>query len=276
MNLIKSFAKEWLPPVVQRTIRTLRGEGIRFEGEFASWEDAAARSTGYEATNILSKVLDATLKVKSGEAAFERDSILFDEVEYSWPVTAGLMWVAACCGGRLNVLDFGGALGSSYFQNKNLLDALSDVRWNIVEQSHYVQSGMIHIQDDRLRFYESIEQCLKYNKPNIILFSSVLQYLPNPYSILKEISKCGAFALIIDRTPFANHTKGMLVIQQVPEKIYSASYPMWIFPWSQFIQQIEDKWEMISTSLNNEGQVKTSLGFKFGFHGILLKSKNDQ
>lgn len=273
MSFIKSVAKDWLPPVVMRAIRQYRGENIRFEGEFASWEDAAARCTGYDSEHILSKVLDATLKVKSGEAAFERDSILFDQIEYSWPITAGLMWAAACCSGRLDVLDFGGALGSSYFQNKKLLDALSGVHWNIVEQPHYVQAGRTHVQDARLKFYESIEQCLKFHNPNIILLSSVLQYLPDPYVILKEISKCTAFALIVDRTPFADHPKDMLVTQQVPLKIYSANYPMWILSWDKFIKQMESGWDMISTTDNIEGQVKTNFGFNFGFQGMLFKSK---
>ena len=51
-------------------------------------------------------VLDASLKVKNGVAAFERDSVLFDEIEYSWPVTAELMHGAARSGGRVHVVDF--------------------------------------------------------------------------------------------------------------------------------------------------------------------------
>ena len=73
------------------------------------------------AQDILDKVLAATLKVKQGQAVFERDSVLFDEIEYSWPLLAGLMWAAASNGGKLNVLDFGGALGSSYYQNRKFL-----------------------------------------------------------------------------------------------------------------------------------------------------------
>lgn len=86
MSFIKSFAKDWLPPTVLKAVRSLRGEQIRFEGEYASWDDASMNCTGYDADHILSKVLDATLKVTSGDAAFERDSILFDEIEYNWPV----------------------------------------------------------------------------------------------------------------------------------------------------------------------------------------------
>jgi putative methyltransferase (TIGR04325 family) len=38
-------------------------------------------------------------------------------------------------------LDFGGSLGSSYFQNKKFLDALRLVEWNVVEQENFVATG---------------------------------------------------------------------------------------------------------------------------------------
>ena len=34
----------------------------------------------------------ATFKVKKGEALYERDLIIFDQIEYSWPVLFRLMW----------------------------------------------------------------------------------------------------------------------------------------------------------------------------------------
>ena len=136
MSVLKTIARELLPPVLLRLLRQAYGGAIHFEGDFATWEDARAHCTGYDNDEILAKVLAASLKVKAGEAAFERDSVLFDEIEYVWPVLTGLMWAAARSGGSLNVLDFGGALGSSYFQSKNFLQSLPDLRWNVVEQPH--------------------------------------------------------------------------------------------------------------------------------------------
>ena len=45
------------------------------------------------------------MKVKKGEAVYERDSMIFDQIEYSWPVLFGLMWAAAQNSGYLKVLD---------------------------------------------------------------------------------------------------------------------------------------------------------------------------
>jgi len=92
----------------------------------------------------------------------------------------GIAGAAARNVGVLNVLDFGGSLGSSYFQNRELLKILPTIRWNVVEQAHYVKAGQTYIQDEQLRFYPSIHECLAENKVNAILLSSVLQYLSDP------------------------------------------------------------------------------------------------
>lgn len=229
MNALRALARDWFPPAIVRLIRRRQGPqqdgGSRFEGDFATWEEANAHCTGYDAEEILAKVLAATLKVKRGEAAFERDSVLFDEIEYAWPVLAGLMWAAARNGGKLNVLDFGGALGSCYFQNRKFLQTLPEVRWNVVEQAHYVEAGRAHIQDGQLLFYKTIKECLNENQPNVILLSSVLQYLPAPGSILLELMKVGADAIVIDRTIVNHSSFDRIYVQHVPSLIYSASYP---------------------------------------------------
>jgi len=240
MSISKAFAKDWIPPAIVRALQRRRGRSIRFEGDYATWEDAAAQCTGYDAAPILAKVLDATLKVKRGEALYERDSVVFDEIEYAWPVTAGLMWAAAQSGGRLDVLDFGGSLGSSFFQNRAFLAELPQVRWSVVEQAHYVEAGRQHIQDEILKFYESVENCHKEGQPNVILLSSVLQYLTKPKFILKTLCDIGADFLIIDRTPFLNSQGSTVIkVQKVPSSIYSASYPCWFFEISELIEFIE-------------------------------------
>ncbi len=225
MSRIRSLARDWMPPVLARSVQAVRSDGIRFDGPFASWEDATAKSTGYDADDILARVLDATLKVRRGEAAYERDSVLFDRIDYVWPVTAGLMWAAARANGRLDVLDFGGSLGSSYFQHARLLAALAEVRWSVVEQPHFACAGQAALQDERLRFHESIGQCLAASRPNVILLSSVLQYLADPLPVITELCATGAAVIIVDKT-IVNTSRGhRIYVQQVPASIYRASYP---------------------------------------------------
>ena len=224
MSRIKTLAKDWMPPVLARSVQARRS-GIRFDGPFASWEAAMANSTGYEADHILARVLDAALKVRRGEAAYERDSVLFESIDYEWPLTAGLMWAAARADGRLDVLDFGGSLGSSYFQHARLLAALAEVRWNVVEQPHFARAGQAALQDERLRFHESIAQCLAASRPNVVLLSSVLQYLADPLPVITELCAVGAAVIIVDKTIVNTSLRHRIYVQHVPASIYRASYP---------------------------------------------------
>ena len=233
---MRSFIKDFLPPIAFRAIQCLRGRDTIFKGDYKSWKEAASKCSGYDANNILAKVLVATLKVKNGEAAFERDSVVFNKIEYSWPVLAGLMSAGARNSGVLNVLDFGGALGSSYFQNRKFLKDLPEVRWNVVEQAHFVKAGQEHIQDKHLRFYPTIDACLAENQPNVVLLSSVLQYLPEPAGVLNLLAEIKASTLILDRTSYANFgVKSTIKIQTVPPEIYTARYPCRFFSENEII-----------------------------------------
>lgn len=276
MSTIKNTAKSILPPILTQKLQAFRKDRILFDGDFLTWEEAAAQTSGYEAENILLKSIEASLKVKRGEAAFERDTVLFDEVEHNWPVLTGLMAAAAHQEGRLHVLDFGGALGSSYFQCRGWTHTLRDVRWNVVEQPHYVAAGKSHLEDARLKFYPSVEDCLDDDTPNVVLISSALQYLPSPLETLRKLSGIDASHLIIDRTPFSKLSRDKLVCQKVPASIYSASYPMWIFAWDPFLFQIQENWHLLASNFSPEGQARTENGLKFSFRGAILTSKNDK
>ena len=41
---------------------------------------------GYDHQDIIDSVFNSALKVKNGEIVYERDSIIYDEIQYSWPV----------------------------------------------------------------------------------------------------------------------------------------------------------------------------------------------
>lgn len=236
MNILKPFIKDWLPPVILRKTREMHRNRIRFMGNYSTWEEASGLCTGYDTELILAKVLESTLKVKGGEVSFERDSVLFDEIEYSWPVTAAMLWVAAINCGNLHVLDYGGSLGSSYFQNIKFTSRLKNVTWSVIEQKKFVDAGREYISDKNLKFYNRIEDCLQVITPNVVLLSSVLQYLPKPVEVLKSIASYEIPTIIIDRTPFLKKSsETYITIQQVPENICPASYPCWFFSGQEFI-----------------------------------------
>lgn len=216
-------------------------------------------------------MLDASLQVRNGVAAFERDSVLFDEIEYSWPVTAALMHVAARSGGRLHVLDFGGALGSSYFQNRKFLGGLNDVRWCVVEQEHYVEAGRNHLQDARLTFCRSIGEATETLKPNVVLLSSVLQYLKEPYAVLRELLDLKSESVLVDRTPFYDGAKDCALVQNVPKEIYRASYPMWVMNENMFLREFDGDYEVVEGYVSPEGTVPMPVNGEMTFKGFIVR-----
>jgi putative methyltransferase (TIGR04325 family) len=272
MNNLKSLTRDWLPPAIIRLVTHLRKGGIEFEGEYSTWDEAATQSTGYDSANILEKVLAATLEVKHGRAVFERDSVLFDEVEYVWPVIAGLMWAAAKNNGRLDVLDFGGALGSGYFQNRTFLDVLPQVSWSVIEQDHYVLAGLKYVQDKTLKFYSSINLCLAENKPNVALLSSVLEYLPDPITCLESVAKLGADIVIVDRTLISTSQTEIITTQKVNPKIFSATLPCRIIASGVLINTMKK----LNYDLLVQYPSLGGIGNKFSYQGFIFIRKNDE
>lgn len=266
----KAVARELLPPILLRALRRRGSRGIHFSGDYDSWEAARSASSGYDAPSILEKVIDASLKVQRGEAVYERDSVLLDRIEYSWPVLAGLMWAAARNNGQLTVLDFGGSLGSTYRQNAKFLAGLS-VRWNIVEQPHFVAAGREKFEDDRLEFHDSLEDAVRAGTPDVVLFGGALQFIEQPYELLGRIAQVPHRHLILDRTPFSEMEGDRICVQHVMPAIHPASYPSHIFSRRGFEAWVASRgWTLVEEFDALEGAWKTDTGLAFSFKGMLL------
>lgn len=244
---------------------------MSFEGEFVSWQDAVAASGGYDDPSILAKVAGATLRVKRGEAAYERDSVLFSQVEYSWAVLSGLLWAAALKEGRLRVLDFGGALGSAYFRHRAPLADLEYIRWGVVEQANYVAEGKANFEDGQLRFFTTIEEASAAIQPNVVLLGSSLQYVAKPYEILAQLGLTEAAVMIVDRTPFADIDRDVITVQRVPPSIYPATYPFRILSRQRVLDQLLASWRFIAPIDSAEGEIVFGDALTFRFDGFILR-----
>ncbi len=261
------------PPMFVYLIKRIRAGAERKEhglsGEYDSWAEALASSTGYDHGEILEKTKAALLKVKNGEAVYERDSVLFDEIHYSWPLLAGLMWVAARCEGRLDVLDFGGSLGSTYFQNRTFLGGLRRLRWNVIEQPEHVKAGKQYFEDEYLRFYASIGDCLAETRPNVVVLSSVLQYLEEPHMLMRELLRRQFDFVLVDQTPFWNGPQDRLCVQNVLKRVYAASYPCWVFSESLFARNIAKEFEVIAQFQGLNGMASP---FDVAWKGMIMRN----
>ncbi|MCG6167619.1 methyltransferase, TIGR04325 family [Leptospira sp. FAT2] len=216
-----------------------------FNGIFNNWEEAASLCGSYDSNEILEKCKQALLKVKNGEAVYERDSVIFDKVQYSWPLVAALMYIAAKFKGKIDVLDFGGSLGSSYYQNLLFLESLETFSWNIVEQKEFVREGKLNFQNQHLRFYNDIDSCVRDKKIDVFLASSSFPYIREPFELIKKIINYDFPYIVIDRTYFINLSKSIVSAQKVPPEIYDASYPAWFFNFNEFHEAFKEKYKLL-------------------------------
>jgi putative methyltransferase (TIGR04325 family) len=241
----QATVQRWLPPVMLALLKRTLGS-VHYGGDYASFAAAMAECKGFDSHEILERVTRAALAVKNGEAAYERDSVTFDKQAYVWHVLACLLRTAARHGGELSVLDFGGSLGSSYFQHRVWFEDLPRFRWTIVEQPSFVAVGRQHFEDETLRFFGDLPSALAAERPNVLLVSAVLQYLEDPYARLAELTQAGFDALVFDRVGFTLEGRDRLTVQRVGERIYPASYPCWFFDHTRFLAAFEGRYRLVN------------------------------
>jgi putative methyltransferase (TIGR04325 family) len=126
-----------------------------------------------------------------------------------------------------------------------------------------------------LKFYYSIAECIQQAKPNVVLFSSVLQYLPEPYLVLDEVIRSDIPYVIIDRTPFSSDVRDRIAVQHVPPSIYKASYPMRIFGGQSLHGVFRDQYEVLARFESNWDGSSSEIcgGLEFRSSGMILRKK---
>lgn len=242
---MKKIIKSLIPPIALNILRKIKNHKYGWKGDYPTWQEAQNHTVGYDTDEILKAVRSSLLKVKNGKAIYERDSVIFDKVQYSWELLTGLMFCSSKMGGTLSVLDFGGSLGSTYFQNKKFLDSLNDVSWNIVEQKHFVDTGKEDFESERLKFFYDVESCVAKEKPNVLLLSSVIQYIEKPFELLDTILENSFDFILIDRTTFnVKNEKDIIAVQKIRLKNY-ASIPCWLFSERKFKNYFENKYFLL-------------------------------
>jgi putative methyltransferase (TIGR04325 family) len=270
---LRSIVRRWIPNALQESLRPYLGLSVYYKGDYPDWSAAQKHSNGYDADVILEKVKQSVLRVKCGEFAFERDSVLFHRIQFSFPVFAGLLLAAGSKSRTLSVLDYGGSLGTSYFQCRPFFSGLGRVAWGIVEQLQFVRCGNEVVADKNLQFFESIEACVKKIRPNVALLSGVLQYVADPFRVLKEIVGYDVPVIVIDRTPYSDLSEHHITVQHVPPRIYPANYPCWIFSRSRFLERLPEAYEIMAEFDGRDGCGKAGR-IRFTFGGMILRKRD--
>ena len=224
---VRKVVKDWIPPAI-RVFRARR-RSIRYRDGYRTWAEALEHSIGYDSDEVAQKVSAAAMSVRDGRKAYERDSVLFDSVQYEWilPVCACLLRIALRNRRAVRVLDFGGSLGSLYYACRSFLSPECAVAWDIVEQPKLAEIGKSEFQSSELSFFSSLQEYLETHTPEVALFSSSLQYLERPWDVMEAVCSRRIGHIVLDRTLFVDELEDRLLVQEVPSSIYACSYPVW-------------------------------------------------
>ena len=242
---------------------------ILWSGDFDTWENAEKECSGYDGENIINKVSEALIKVKNGEAEYERDAHLFYTLEYNWSLVALIQKAYLETNKELLIVDFGGSLGSSYFQNRKML-ANVPYKWIVIEQPHYTEKGKALFEDECLHFVNDFQEI--QDKIDIILFSSVLQYVNKPtFYILQAIKKEPSF-IYIERTGFIEAEKELITVQKIPAYIYEATYASCFFVERDFLSNFQSQFEVIADLDSTiDTDIHSEKGVRLYWKGFILK-----
>lgn len=244
---MKALVRQLVPPLLLRWLARGGPAAVEYGPECRDWAAARAQCTGYEAPGILERVREATHALRRGAAAGERDSILFDRPQYSYPILSAILRESIITGGRLEVMDFGGSLGSTYYNSKWFIDSIKELTWNVIEQEHFCEVGRREFQDDRLRFFPNLASAGAARPGRVLLLSSVLQYLESPWTFLEQARALPFQLLIFETTTFwQDDGPDRICLQRVRPPIYDASYPVWVFRRSSFLDRLEVEWRLIA------------------------------
>ena len=204
---------------------------LYYFGIFPDWFAAEIESkkfgNSYQSDYILDKIAKSTELVRKHQACYEQDGVAFFEENNNYPLLSAFFYILADTN-KLNVTDFGGSLGSTYFRYHHLLNKFP-IKWNIVEQAHFVEYGKKNIPE--IDFYYDSSAV---KDSNTLLLSSVMMYISNIYDILEKTLQHKFDYIIVDETAFTKDDTDQIRLQHVPESIYSAIYPLRLFSLTNF------------------------------------------
>jgi putative methyltransferase (TIGR04325 family) len=270
---LRTALKDLTPPLLWRAAGSIvyGRQRLRFDGDYASWEQARRDSTGYDSDAIAGRVLEAALKVRRGEAVDERDGVAFGEPQYSYPMLAALARFRLAARAGPHVIDVGGAFGRYYRHFKTFFG--SPVNWSVVELPNIAALGEEHFANNELRFFASFGEALARGPADAVVLASVLQYFEKPYALVDQLLECKPSHFVIDRTPCSSAARDTLTVQHVPATIYPAAYPCWIFSRTRLLAAFGDGYVPVVEFAECSGPWQAPRG-PFEMKGWLLERKS--
>lgn len=266
-----ALVRRWLPQGLRDWANRLTGHAIVYRGPYPDWESAARHAAGYDDAALIERLADAARASRQEPGAWEQDGVLRSGVAPDFPLLYALLYVA-CARERqsLSVLDFGGGFGSTYFQCRRYLPPRS-LDWRIVEQPNVVRAAR-PLAGGQFSYFETLDAALAAGVPDVVVLSSVLQYLRDPYALLDELCRGRIPYLLIDRHPFSLGAEA-LAVQVMRKAPYRASYPSWLFDRRRFFAALAPAFDLLAQWEGKDPPIRGPGGLGASFHGFLLKRR---
>ena len=148
----------------------------------------------------------------------------------------------------VRILDIGGALGSTYFQNRVYLEDVK-LEYFIAEQDSFVKYGKSNLENSILKFVNSTDDYTDYGKFDIILMSASLQYISYYREIISKIVNSRPHYIILDRILVSDRIR--ICTEEVPKEIYKSSYPVMIYTEDEIMRFFGDEYELIERDVSS-------------------------
>lgn len=236
------------------------------------WQEAASVARSHWREDPLphfERVRIATSAVRDGRAPGTRDSVILPTPEFQYPVLAGILR-SAVAHPRLRVLDFGGSLGSSYFQFRAFAP-LVDVSWHIVELPELVAIGKAEFESPQLAFHRTLEEALD-TAPHVALFSAALQFVEDAHSLLDRVTASECESLILDRVPLTDRAQDIAAAHIVTGSRFASDrcFPSWLFSETKLLECLERNWTVVARFASLDSPERAG-DVAVTFKGLLLE-----
>jgi putative methyltransferase (TIGR04325 family) len=269
---------ELIPPIIMRRFRR---QAHGRPALFPSYEAALAAS--YGGWNDL-----AVAQVVCTKTGFYRNWLqAHTPVVCDFPALRTCMALSlaeAHRAGTFHVIDFGGACGAHYFLAQAWLGDIIDLRWHVVERPAVVALATGMLADEHLSFYDSLEAARKDMAHIDLMFSSgTLQYVPDPYATLAQLTSCGASYLFLTRMGLSPIKETLVTVQTshlrdhgpgpLPPGMADAvlSYPVTLMQRDRVEAIIAEQYriELVFREEENAYQAGTYTAAMYGYFGVL-------
>jgi putative methyltransferase (TIGR04325 family) len=261
-----NFIMEWfLPPKIKVWVRVLLSRLVGFT-KVGSWESAVAKSSGYESANVVEPIVAAAKRIQDDTQASN-----FLTTRYQQIATGMLYCISQ---GRLNsgepirVLDVGGG-GADYFNQFQKFAPHINFDWTVLETPALAEamSNEFGRNLTNLRWVSSIENTNETY--DVILCSSVFQYVEKPFELLATLVKKSGF-LIVNRISLVDSSEHFVAMQRIITNGKRASYPVHFFAEKKFLNEmsqygdVQMRWLVVEDQpvINKKAQTN---------HGLVLR-----